>query len=80
MVKRQKTVLKSAKKAFLQAEYLPNWGKLGLELFMYNRYDVYLHFISKAYPGGKVGHSRYLALKFAFLAIFRSSKSQKNEK
>ena len=61
-----KTVLKSAKKSFLQAEYLPNWGKLGPDLFMYYRYHVYLHFISKAYPGGKVGQSRYSALKFAF--------------
>ena len=64
----------------MQAEYLQNWGKLGPGLFMEYRYAIYLHFIFNAYPGGKVGQSRYPALNEAYLAVYKNPhKSEKSQ-
>lgn len=44
------------------------------------RYDIYLHSIFNAYPGGKMGQSRYPALNEAYLAVYKNPhKSEKSQ-
>ena len=79
-VKSEKTVLKSAKKAFLQAEYLPSWPELACETYLRFKFMSKSNFYPKELDLGSLWVLRYSVWEFTFLAIFKSSKSQENEK